>query len=247
MRIQVLESAEQLGQVAALHASRFLQQRILENGEARLVLSTGASQFEFFKSFVTMEVDWSKVEMFHLDEYVSLPESHPASFRAYLKTRFIDEANLKKAHYIDGEGDIAEQIRLLNSEISKKRVDLAMIGIGENAHIAFNDPPADFETDQPYIVVELDEACKRQQVREGWFDSVAAVPSQAITMSVHQILQSDCIISCVPQKVKAEAVRATVEQPVSPAIPSTALRSHPDWTLYLDTESASALKGRASL
>jgi glucosamine-6-phosphate deaminase len=244
MRIHVLKSSEQLGQVAAVHASRFLQERIQENGEARIVLSTGASQFEFFKSFVNMDVDWSKVEMFHLDEYVGLPESHPASFRAYLKTRFVDEAKLKKAHYIDGESDIAEQILLLNTEIRRKRVDLAMIGIGENAHIAFNDPPADFETKQPYMVVELDEACKRQQVREGWFDSVAAVPNQAITMSVHQIMQSDCIISCVPHKVKAEAIRSTLEHSVSPEVPSTALRSHPHWTLYLDKESASALQGR---
>jgi glucosamine-6-phosphate deaminase len=242
MRVHVLESPELLGQVAALHAAQLLQERIRENGEARIVLSTGASQFEFFKALVNMDVDWSKVEMFHLDEYVGLPESHPASFRAYLKTRFVAESSLKKAYYIDGENEIEENIRRLNEEIRKKRIDVAMIGIGENAHIAFNDPPADFETQEPYIIVKLDEACKKQQVREGWFDSVAAVPDQAITMSVHQIMQSEFIISCVPHRVKAEAIRSTLQEPVNPAIPSTVLRSHHDWTLYLDTDSSSALK-----
>ncbi|KIL38189.1 glucosamine-6-phosphate deaminase [Gordoniibacillus kamchatkensis] len=244
MKINVLETPEQLGQVAALHAARFLNERIRENGKARIILSTGASQFEFFKAFVKTDVDWNKVEMFHLDEYVHLPESHPASFRTYLKNRFLAEVNIKKAHFVNGEGDFAENIRQLNAEIAKERIDLAMIGIGENAHIAFNDPPADFATKQPYMIVELDEACKRQQVGEGWFDSVADVPKQAITMSVHQIMQSDCIISCVPHKVKAGAVRATLEQEVTPAVPATILKTHPNWSLYLDRASASEIQGR---
>ncbi|WP_274653484.1 glucosamine-6-phosphate deaminase [Paenibacillus humicola] len=239
MKVHVLETPELLGQIAALHAARFLNERIRENGKARIILSTGASQFEFFKAFVKTDVDWSKVEMFHLDEYVRLPESHPASFRAYLKHRFLAEANVREAHFVDGEGDVEANIRQLNAEIGKERIDLAMIGIGENAHIAFNDPPADFETKQPYIVVELDEACKRQQVGEGWFDTIEEVPGQAITMSVHQIMKSDCIISCVPHKVKAGAIRSALEQPVTPAIPATILKTHPNWSLYLDQASAS--------
>lgn len=244
MKVNVLETPEQLGQVAAHHAARFLNERISENGKARIILSTGASQFEFFKAFVKADIDWSKVEMFHLDEYVHLPESHPASFRTYLKNRFLAEVNIKKVHFVDGEGDFEENIRQLNAEIGKARIDLAMIGIGENAHIAFNDPPADFKTEQPYIVVELDEACKRQQVGEGWFDNVEEVPKQAITMSVHQIMQSDCIISCVPHKVKAGAIRATLEDEVTPEIPATILKTHPNWSLYLDRASASEIQGQ---
>jgi glucosamine-6-phosphate deaminase len=244
MKVNVLETPEQLGQVAALHAARFLNERISEYDKARIILSTGASQFEFFKAFVKTDVDWSKLEMFHLDEYVSLPANHPASFKAYLKQRFLAEVNIKQIHFVNGEGDVEENIRQLNAEIRKERIDLAMIGIGENAHIAFNDPPADFETEQPYIVVDLDEACKRQQVGEGWFDTVEDVPKQAITMSVHQIMQSDCIISCVPHKVKAGAIRSTLEQPVTPAIPATILKTHPNWSLYLERASASEIQGQ---
>jgi glucosamine-6-phosphate deaminase len=163
-----------------------------------LVLSTGASQFETLDALVKSEVDWSKVEMFHLDEYVNLPESHVASFRKYLKERFINKIPLGKVHLISGEENIQNMSQKLSVEIRKEPIDLALIGIGENAHIAFNDPPADFETKEAYIVVNLDENCKKQQVREGWLATVEDVPKQAISMTVHQILQSKVIISCVP-------------------------------------------------
>ncbi|QHT59409.1 glucosamine-6-phosphate deaminase [Paenibacillus lycopersici] len=242
MDIHVLDNARQLGERAAVHAASVLQEAIGRQGKARLLLSTGSSQFEFFRAFVAQPVDWRKVEMFHLDEYAGIKADHPASFQAYLLERFIGQVQLGKYHLVDGTGDIGATIAGLNEAISEAPVDLAMIGIGENAHIAFNDPPADFDTEEPYIVVELDEACKRQQVGEGWFAGLADVPTHAITMSVRQILKSRVILSCVPHAVKAEAVRNTLEREISPDTPATMLRTHPNWTLYLDRASA-ALAG----
>lgn len=179
--------------------------------------------------------------MFHLDEYINLPETHKASFRKYLKERFISHVNLKKVYLVDGEGDYEAKIEELNKELIKKPVDLALIGIGENAHIAFNDPPADFETETPYRIVRLSDTCKNQQVHEGWFDTPDDVPEYAISMSVSQILKSKVILSCVPYKVKAAAIKNTIENEVNPMIPATILKTHPDWHLYLDVDSASLL------
>jgi glucosamine-6-phosphate deaminase len=215
---------------------------IEKQGWVRIILSTGASQFPFFEALKEKTIDWSKVEMFHLDEYVDLPESHAASFRKYLKERFLSFAPVAKAHLVNGEGDVAAHIKELSSELHKAPIDLALIGIGENAHIAFNDPPADFETTAAYKVVDLDEGCKTQQVREGWFESLASVPKQAITMTVHQILSSKTIISCVPHQVKAEAIRKTMEEGVTNLVPSSILKTHGDWWLYLDQNSASLIK-----
>ncbi len=241
VNLHICNDANDLGKKAAEHAGRILTECIQEKGKARLVLSTGQSQFEFFENFVQQPVDWSKVEMFHLDEYVGLPESHPASFRKYLKERFTTKVPLGKAHFVNGEGDIAEQIAALNEEISKEPVDLGLIGIGENAHIAFNDPPANFDTDEPYIVVDLDDACKQQQVREGWFPSIDDVPKQAITMSVKQILKCEAIISCVPHQVKAEAIRRTLTEEITNVVPATILKTHRNWSLYLDPASSSQI------
>ncbi|TDF93212.1 glucosamine-6-phosphate deaminase [Paenibacillus piri] len=239
MNVKILRNAEELGQEAASLAANLLKGTIAQKGRARLVLSTGASQFETLQALVHTDVDWSKVEMFHLDEYVNLSESHPASFRKYLKERFVDSVPLQMAHFVNGEGNIDEHIAVLTREIRKEPIDLALIGIGENAHIAFNDPPADFETEAAYIVVQLDEACKRQQVGEGWFASLEEVPKQAITMTVHQIMQCKTIISCVPHKVKARAIRHFFASEVTREIPATILKSHPDYTLFLDRQSAS--------
>ncbi|WP_308639647.1 glucosamine-6-phosphate deaminase [Paenibacillus silvisoli] len=238
MDIHVLENAQQLGEQAAAHAAVILQEAIDRQGKARLLLSTGSSQFEFFKALVAQPIDWSKVEMFHLDEYAGISDTHPASFQAYLQERFIRQVNLGGFHLVDGTGDLRSTIARLNAAIQEAPVDLAMIGIGENAHIAFNDPPADFDTEEPYIVVELDEACKRQQVGEGWFAGIEDVPTHAITMSVRQILKSKVILSCVPHAVKAKAIRQTLNSEIAPNVPSTMLRTHPNWTLYLDRESA---------
>lgn len=246
MNIHIANDAEQLGKRAAEQAASVIADCIRNKGKARIVLSTGQSQFEFLQEFSKQPVDWSKVEMFHLDEYVGLPESHPASFRKYLKERFLQHAPVGRAVLVNGEGDLNAQLRYLNEEIGKEPIDLALIGIGENAHIAFNDPPADFEVESPYIVVHLDEGCKRQQVGEGWFPSVNDVPDQAISMSVRQIMKSRAIISCVPHQVKAAAIAKVVEQEVTNLVPGTILRTHPDWSLYLDEASASQLKDRST-
>jgi glucosamine-6-phosphate deaminase len=242
MNIQICETASELGAKAAAQAADAIRRAIAEKGKARIVLSTGASQFEFFQAFVGEKVDWSKVEMFHLDEYVGLPESHKASFRKYLKERFTDIVPVGKAHFVNGEGDIQRHLEELSAEIRKEPIDVAMIGIGENCHIAFNDPPADFDTKEAYIVVELDEACKKQQVGEGWFATVEDVPNRAITMTVHQIMQAKTIISCVPRKVKAQAIKKTLESELTNLVPSSMLKRHPDWTLYLDRDSASLIQ-----
>lgn len=241
MKKIVCETPEELGRQAACRAASILSATILTQGYARLVLSTGMSQFETLEALVKEDVNWTLVEMFHLDEYLGLPITHPASFRKYLQERFVDRVSLQAAHLINTDGEIPEILKELSRAILERPVDLALIGIGENAHIAFNDPPADFAVKQPYIVVDLDENCKRQQVREGWFASLDEVPSQALSMSVHQILQSRHILSVVPHQVKAQAIYKTLRHEISPAVPSTALRDHPRWELYLDKESASLL------
>jgi glucosamine-6-phosphate deaminase len=239
MNLKILRNSEELGKKAAGYAAQIIKKRIDEKGSARIALSTGASQFETIKELVKLDVDWNRVEMFHLDEYMNLPESHPASFRRYLKERFVNIVNLKNAHFVCGEGDVQKNISELSKEIRKEPIDLGLIGIGENAHIAFNDPPADFDSKEAYITVKLDEHCRKQQVGEGWFESISDVPEQAITMTVHQILQCEVIVSCVPNQRKADAIRLTLESDETNKIPATKLKSHPDWTLFLDEESAS--------
>jgi glucosamine-6-phosphate deaminase len=241
MEVKVLNTSDELGKTAAMYAAEVLRTAIKERGRARLTLSTGASQLDFFKYFVESDLDWSKVEMFHLDEYVDLPETHPASFRKYLKERFLAHVAVERYEFVNGEGDIHRNIEQLNDRLNEAPIDLALIGIGENAHVAFNDPPADFNTEEPYLVVNLAESCKQQQVGEGWFPSNEDVPKQAITMSIQQILKSAVIISCVPYRVKANAIKLTLENELTNHIPSTILKNHPQWTLYLDRESASAV------
>ncbi|WP_174734461.1 glucosamine-6-phosphate deaminase [Mesobacillus harenae] len=242
MIINTYRTADELGEQAAVQAEKYLNEAIKQKGYARLILSTGASQFEFLKNLITKEIDWTKVEMFHLDEYLNLSIEHKASFRKYLKERFINHVNLKEAYLINGEQDPSVIIDELSKKLNEKPVDLALIGIGENAHIAFNDPPADFNTQDSYIVVDLDDDCKYQQVNEGWFCDLSEVPNQAISMTVSQILKSNVIISVVPHKAKAHAIKQTVENEVSNQLPATALKNHPNWHLFLDTNSASELK-----
>lgn len=239
MKVKVLKDSEQLGREAAVFCAGILNKAIAEKGKARVLLSTGASQFDTIKALIEQDIDWSKVEMFHLDEYVNLPESHPASFRKYLKERFVSKVNLKKAHFVDGEGDIKKNIEKLTEEIRKEPIDIGLIGIGENAHIAFNDPPADFDTREAFIVVNLDDNCKRQQVGEGWFATLDDVPKQAISMTVHQIMQCKVIVSCVPYKVKANAVKLTLENDLTNTVPSTMLKKHENMVLFVDEDSAS--------
>jgi glucosamine-6-phosphate deaminase len=241
MIIRILATPELLGAEAARAAAAAINEAIADRGEARIAVSTGASQFETLAALTRENVDWPLVTMFHLDEYVGLPETHPASFRKYLKERFVSLLPLKRAFFVDGEGELQGKIALLNREIEAAPIDLGLIGIGENGHIAFNDPPARFEAMEPYRVVDLEDACKRQQVREGWFGSLAEVPSQAVSMSCHRIMMCRKIISCVPHAEKAEAIRKTFEFGISDMVPASLLKFHPDWTLFLDEASARGL------
>lgn len=243
MQCSISATSQEMGKRAAEKVAELIRETVREKGKARLLVSTGQSQFEFFEEITAMDIPWEAVEIFHLDEYIGLPITHPASFRKYLKERFIDKIGPAQMHYISGEGDIAAVIDEVTESIRKSPIDIGIIGIGENGHIAFNDPPADFETKAAYHVVSLDERCRMQQVREGWFSSLEEVPRQAISATVPQILSCRTIVSIVPHKVKAEAVRNTLEAPaVTNLIPATALREHPRWYLYLDADSASLLK-----
>lgn len=244
MKIIVCKSHIELGEKAADAASLIINKAISEKGSARIVLPAGASQFEIIKALLKKEVDWSKVEMFHLDEYINLPETHPASFRRYLKKRFVNHVNLKKAYFICGEGNTEKNIQELTVALRRQPIDLGLIGIGENAHIAFNDPPADFETKEAYIVVNLDDKCKRQQVREGWFADIDDVPDKAITMTPYQIMQCKSIICSVPFEVKADAVKLTLESDLTNEIPATILKQHEDVSLFFDEDSISKVNSK---
>ena len=242
MIIKVFDDKIQLGKAAALQAADAIELAISQSGRARIIAATGMSQFEFLNALTkTPGVDWTKVEMFHLDEYVGLPATHPASFRKYLLERLIEPAGITRYHLLDGEANPVEVCKRIGEEISVAPVDVAFIGIGENSHLAFNDPPADFETDEPYIVVDLDEACRRQQVGEGWFAGLDDVPRRAISMTVKQILKAREIICVAPDGRKAEAVRNCFENEISPQFPASILRTHDNTTVYLDTESSSLL------
>lgn len=236
MKIIVSKTSKDLGKAAALFVADILRDAIAKKGSARIVLSTGASQFDTLQALISLDIDWSKVEMFHLDEYAGLPDTHPASFRKYLKERFINRVSLKKAHLVDGT---KEGIVSLTKELRSAPIDVGLIGIGENAHIAFNDPPADFDTKEAYLLVNLNDTCKKQQVGEGWFPTVDDVPKQAVSMSVYQIMQCERIVSCVPYPVKADAVMKTLTHDTTNLIPATILKSHKDFTLFADSDSFS--------
>jgi glucosamine-6-phosphate deaminase len=243
LEIKVFNTKLELGQAAARDAAKIINQAIKERNAAYVIAATGASQFEFLDSLAQEKIDWSKVVFFHLDEYVGLPESHPASFRRYLKERVVSRIHPQTFHFIDGEaGDVYAECHRVGDLIAQQTIDVAFVGIGENGHLAFNDPPADFDTEEPYIVVTLDDACRLQQVGEGWFKSIAEVPAQAISMSIKQILKSHNVLCIVPDGRKAEAVRATVELEVSPRRPASILQEHERVTLYLDHHSSSLLK-----
>ncbi len=238
MKIIISQTPLLLGERAAADAAEYLKNVIAQKGSARIVVSTGSSQFETLDALTKTDVDFSKVEMFHLDEYVGLPVTHIASFRKYLMERLISKVNFLSYTLVDGT---VEGIPALSAKLCEKEVDLGIIGIGENGHIAFNDPPADFDTKEAYIAVNLNDTCKRQQVGEGWFATVDDVPKQAISMTPYRIMQCKKIISAVPHKVKAWAVNAAINDEISNKVPATLLRTHSDWTLYIDDASASML------
>lgn len=222
--------------------AELIRESIAANDHANIIVATGASQFEMLAALVKEDLDWSKVTGFHLDEYVGMPQTHTASFRKYLKERFVDQVPIKEFHYIHGDAESpTDECKRLGKIISGVQIDVAFVGIGENAHLAFNDPPADFEREEAYFVADLDVACRRQQLGEGWFASLEEVPKQAISMSVKQILKSKTIIASVPDERKALAVKNTVESEITPEVPGTILKSHSKTWVYLDKASASLL------
>lgn len=238
MVIYFSKDSKELGAQAAEVTAKTINEAIEKNGEARIVLSTGASQFDTLEALIKKDVDWSKVTMFHLDEYIDLPESHMASFRKYLKERFISKVNLKSAHLVNGEGDVNKNIKELTALLREKPIDVGLIGIGQNGHIAFNDPPADFETQEAYHIVNLDDRCKKQQVSEGWFAAVDDVPKQAISMTASEIMKCKVIISAVPGSVKAEAIKNTLSNNLTNSVPATLLKTHANFNLFIDNDSA---------
>jgi len=246
MNIAICQNPQELGKAAGNAAAQLIREAIGSTGTANIILATGTSQFEILNTLTAQrDIAWNKVVMFHLDEYIGMPETHPASFRKYLKERFLSKLPpLKAVYLIDGEGETNKECNRLGDLITKHPIDIALVGIGENGHLAFNDPPADFETEDPYIVVELDKACRQQQLGEGWFESIDEVPEKAISMSIKQILKSKHIICSAPGKRKAVAVKNTLEQPVSSLYPASILRTHADCACYLDKDSTALLSAK---
>jgi glucosamine-6-phosphate deaminase len=237
--VKVFDDQLALAKEAGQQAAEILRNAIHQNGHARLIAATGVSQLEFLAALVGMPgIDWSRVEMFHLDEYIGLPATQPASFRKYLLENLISKAGITNYHLLDGDRDVQQVLRRVGAEITSAPIDVAFVGFGENGHLAFNEPPADFQMEAPYLIVNLDEMTREQQVGEGWFASKAEVPLQAISMSVRQILKSRQIIAVVPEARKAQAVKASLEGEITPLAPASILRTHPATTLYLDRESA---------
>lgn len=244
MNIQIMPDKTQMGKSAAAAGAQFIRDAIAKRGEANIIVATGASQFEMLAALVAEpDINWNRVTGFHLDEYVGLPITHPASFRGYLWQRFVSKlpSPLRAFYFLDGEGDAATECKRVGEILRRHPIDVAFVGIGENGHLAFNDPPADFEAEEPYLTVQLDEACRRQQLGEGWFPTFDDVPKQAISMSVRLIMKSAAIICTVPDERKAEAVRNAVEGEVTPQVPASILQRHPNCTLFLDEPAASLL------
>jgi glucosamine-6-phosphate deaminase len=243
MNLSISQNKVQLGALAANRGASLINEAIKEKGYATIIVATGASQFEMLEALLKENIDWTKVEAFHLDEYIGVPLVHPASFRRYLKERFVDKiGNLKAFHYIAGDvEDVDAEIERLSSVIASKHIDVAFVGVGENGHLAFNDPPADFATEKPYSIVNLDDACRKQQLGEGWFPSFDDVPKQAISMGVRQIMKSAHIINTIGDTRKAAAVQGALTGPVTNMCPASILQTHPSCYWFLDVDSAALL------
>ena len=244
MDVRVFATVAEMGRAAARHGAEGIRAAVAAHDKANIILATGTSQYSMLEALAAEpKIDWSRVTVFHLDEYVGLTDEHPASFRRYLKERFVSRVSKVAAfHAVRGDApDPAAECRRLGELIRKHTVDVAFIGIGENGHLAFNDPPADFETEEPYLVVTLDEACRKQQVGEGWFASLADVPQKAISMSIRQILRSGRIVCTVPDVRKADAVKCAVEGELTNRCPASILRTHRDCVMFLDRPAGSKL------
>ncbi len=242
MIVKIFDDKKALAKAAADRAAAAIIETLAARGNARIIAATGASQFEFLDALTSRrDIDWPHVEMFHLDEYIGLPADHLASFRKYLRERLIEKSGITQFHLLDGESDPAATIAQVGLALNSAPIDVAYVGIGENGHLAFNDPPADFETDAPYLIVELDEACRRQQLGEGWFAALADVPRRAISMSIRQILKASEILVIVPDARKAQAVRDCLVGEITPLHPASILRRHANTTVFLDRDSSALL------
>src|SRR5215469_4972785 len=242
MNLRVFPDKYELAKAAAVDAATAIRTAILERGRARIIAATGASQFEFLDELTKSPgIDWENVEMFHLDEYLGLAGDHPASFQKYLRQRLLDKVGIVRYHFLHGDGDPGQAIAEVTAEIRKAPIDVAFVGIGENGHLAFNDPPANFATAEAFLVVDLDDACRRQQLGEGWFKTLDEVPRRAISMTIPEILQAKQIIGVVPDARKAQAVARCFQGVISPFAPASALRMHGNTWVYLDKDSARLL------
>jgi glucosamine-6-phosphate deaminase len=243
VQIRTFPTKQEMAAAAADQAAATLRDAIARQGRAHVIAATGASQFEFLDALVRApDIDWSRTVFFHLDEYVGIPATHPASFRRYLRERLADRVHPGAFHFIEGDApDPQAECRRVGALLSRQPIDVAFVGIGENGHLAFNDPPADFETEEPYLVVQLDEACRKQQMGEGWFEKLEDVPRRAISISIRQLLKSREILCVVPDARKAMAVRDCLEGEVSPMHPASILQTHARTTVFLDADSAALL------
>jgi glucosamine-6-phosphate deaminase len=241
MEIEIFDKKEEMGAAAAAAGIAKLKEVLAEKDSASIIVATGVSQFDVLAILSQSGLPWNKITVFHLDEYVGLPITHEASFRKYLWERFVTKLPLPPAafHFLNGEEDVEAECERVSKLIAATSIDVAFVGVGENGHLAFNDPPADFETERPYLVVDLDDACRSQQLGEGWFPDFDSVPTRAISMSIRQIMKSDFIICTVPDERKAEAVKNATQGPVTPEVPASILQDHPDCRMFLDTASAS--------
>jgi len=248
MKVIVRSNKAEMSRQAASDGASLIRDALAKQGHATIIVATGASQLEVLSALAAdPDIDWSKVTGFHLDEYIGMSATHPASFRKYLKERFVGKVSFGAFHYVDGEGldgkgDVQAECARLSELITAQTVDVAFVGIGENGHLAFNDPPADFETEVPYLIVDLDQACREQQHGEGWFPTLDEVPRQAISLSIRQIMKSKHIVCSVPDERKAKAAQGAIEGPVTNEVPASILQQHEQATMYLDEPAASLLE-----
>ncbi len=244
MQLRLINDPAEMARAAAEHGANALRDALHQRGVATVIVATGKSQLAMLEVLVRAPaIDWSRVTVFHLDEYIDLPQTHPASFRRYLRERFLTHLPAQPVFIaVDGDAtDLGAELVRLNGLLAGRQVDLCFAGVGENAHLAFNDPPADFDVDDPYIAVNLDEGCRRQQLGEGWFPTLEDVPKRAISMSIRQIMRSQCLLLTVPELRKADALRRVVEGPVEPACPASIIQQHANCIVYVDAAAASAL------
>ena len=242
MNIKVFGDRGSLGKAAAEHAAGVIREAILDRGRARIIAATAASQMEFLEALTSAPgIDWHRVEAFHLDEYIGLPITHPGSFRKMLLEQLIRKTGIVNYHLLDGDGDAPSVVASASAAVASEPIDIAFLGIGENGHLAFNDPPADFDTEEPYLIVTLDDACRRQQVGEAWFADISRVPQRAISMSVRQIMKVKEVLAIAPDSRKAVAIQLCFAGEIGPMAPASILRNHPKATVYLDKDSAALL------